>query len=112
MIGDLLTPRKRIQTISALYFGVIVGIFLSNLINDAITPAMQLYLHPKVHMAISSVFMIFMCYISISTLLQTKDEFRFIIPYVEFSKQVKGAPLVLDTTSSSTAGLPISATRG
>jgi uncharacterized protein YacL len=97
--GDLLTPRKRIQTISALYFGVIVGIFLSNLINDAIQPAMQLYLHPKVHMAISSVFMIFMCYICISTLLQTKDDFRFIIPYVEFSKEVKGArPLVLDTS--------------
>lgn len=35
------------------------------------------------------------CYISISTLLQTKDELRFIIPYVEFSRQVKGAkPLV------------------
>jgi len=39
------------------------------------------------------------CYIAISTLLQTKDEFRFIIPYVEFSKQLKGAkPLVLDTS--------------
>jgi uncharacterized protein YacL len=39
------------------------------------------------------------CYICISLLLQTKDEFRFIIPYVEFSKQVKGGkPLVLDTS--------------
>jgi uncharacterized protein YacL len=39
------------------------------------------------------------CYITVSTLLQTKDEFRFIIPYVEFSKQVKGVrPLVLDTS--------------
>ncbi|MBM3996509.1 MAG: TRAM domain-containing protein [Planctomycetes bacterium] len=39
------------------------------------------------------------CYIAISMLLQTKDEFRFIIPYVEFQKQVKGAkPLVLDTS--------------
>src|SRR5207247_2358664 len=39
------------------------------------------------------------CYVSISVLLQTKDEFRFIIPYVEFSKQVKGGkPLVLDTS--------------
>jgi uncharacterized protein YacL len=97
--GDLLTPRKRIQTISALYFGVIVGIFLSDLINSAVQPAMQLYLHPKVHMAISSVFMILLCYICISTLLQTKDDFRFIIPYVEFSREVKGArPLVLDTS--------------
>jgi uncharacterized protein YacL len=39
------------------------------------------------------------CYICISTLMQTKDEFRFIIPYVEFSKQVKGnRPMVLDTS--------------
>jgi uncharacterized protein YacL len=39
------------------------------------------------------------CYVSVSLLLQTKDEFRFIIPYVEFSKQVKGGkPLVLDTS--------------
>src|SRR5207253_1414409 len=37
--------------------------------------------------------------VCVSTLVQTKDEFRFIIPYVEFSKQVKGArPLVLDTS--------------
>ena len=39
------------------------------------------------------------CYLAISTLLQTRDDFRFIIPYVEFSKQVKGnRPLVLDTS--------------
>jgi uncharacterized protein YacL len=43
--------------------------------------------------------MIFLCYICVSTLLQTKDDFRFIIPYMEFSKEVKGArPLVLDTS--------------
>jgi uncharacterized protein YacL len=39
------------------------------------------------------------CYVCISTLLQTKDEFRFIIPYVEFSRQIKGPKaLVLDTS--------------
>ena len=43
--------------------------------------------------------MIFICYVCVSTLLQTKDDFRFIIPYMEFSKEVKGArPLVLDTS--------------
>jgi uncharacterized protein YacL len=32
-------------------------------------------------------------------LLQTKDDFRFISPYVEFSKEVKGLkPIVLDTS--------------
>jgi uncharacterized protein YacL len=99
VIGDLLTPRKRIQTISGIYFGVIVGIFLSNLINDALKPSMELYLNPKVHMMGASFFTLFICYICVSTILQTKDDFRFIIPYMEFSKEIKGArPLVLDTS--------------
>jgi uncharacterized protein YacL len=39
------------------------------------------------------------CYLSISFILQTKDDFRFIIPYVEFSKQTKGArPMLLDSS--------------
>ena len=40
-----------------------------------------------------------LCYVCISLLLQTKDDFRFIIPYVEFAKEVKGLkPYVLDTS--------------
>jgi uncharacterized protein YacL len=39
---------------------------------------------------------VFMC---VSFILQTKDDFRFVIPYVEFSKQTKGArPILLDTS--------------
>ncbi|MFB3891260.1 MAG: PIN/TRAM domain-containing protein [Phycisphaerae bacterium] len=39
---------------------------------------------------------VFMC---VSFVIQTKDDFRFVIPYVEFSKQTKGArPLLLDTS--------------
>jgi len=99
VIGDLLTPRKRIQTISAVYIGLIVGIFLTTLIRDALTPTMQLYLDPRVHQMFVTFVSIFICYVCISTLLQTKDDFRFIIPYVEFSKEIKGArPLVLDTS--------------
>ncbi len=39
------------------------------------------------------------CYIGISVVLQTKDDFRFVIPYVEFTKQLRGAmPTLLDTS--------------
>ena len=39
---------------------------------------------------------VFMC---VSFVMQTKDDFRFVIPYVEFTKQTKGArPLLLDTS--------------
>ncbi len=97
--ADLLTPRKRIQTISAIYIGCIVGIFLSYLLRDPLQPTLQLYLDPRVHSMSLTFLTIFICFICISTLLQTKDDFRFIIPYVEFSKEVKGArPLVLDTS--------------
>ena len=88
---DLVTRRKRIQTISAIYIGFIVGIFLTNLLSSALQPTMQLYLKPSVHNIFLTFLYCFVCYICISTLLQTKDDFRFIIPYVEFSKEVKGA---------------------
>src|SRR3954471_14244921 len=94
---DLLTPRKKIQTISAIYFGVIVGLILSDLVQSAFEPTLVLFMREDVRKAFSGVLMIFICYICVSTLLQTKDDFRFIIPYMEFSKEVKGArPLVLD----------------
>ena len=39
------------------------------------------------------------CYFCISLVLQTKDDFRFIIPYVEFAKQIRGnRPVILDTS--------------
>ncbi len=39
------------------------------------------------------------CYLTISFILQTKDDIRFVIPYVEFSRQAKGGrPLLLDTS--------------
>mgnify|MGYP001768524487 CR=1 FL=1 len=41
----------------------------------------------------------FLSYLCISLLMQTKDDFRFIIPYIEFSKEVKGLkPYLLDTS--------------
>jgi uncharacterized protein YacL len=99
VIADIWTPRKRIQTISAVYIGFIVGLVLSDLLRNSLQPHLELYLNPRVHMMVLSFLTTFICFICISTLLQTKDDFRFIIPYVEFAKEVKGArPLVLDTS--------------
>ena len=39
------------------------------------------------------------CYLSVSFINQTKDDVRFVIPYVEFAKQTKGnRPMLLDTS--------------
>ena len=38
-------------------------------------------------------------YVCVSFVLQTRDDFRFIVPYVEFSKESRGSrPLLLDTS--------------
>ncbi|MDP6636567.1 MAG: PIN/TRAM domain-containing protein [Phycisphaerae bacterium] len=38
-------------------------------------------------------------YVCVSVVLQTRDDFRFIVPYVEFAKESRGArPLLLDTS--------------
>ena len=97
---DIFTPRKRIQTISAIYFGLVVGVFLGYLVHIALEPTITLFIpDPAAERGLTFFITVLICYACVSTLLQTKDDFRFIIPYMEFSKEVKGSrPLVLDTS--------------
>jgi uncharacterized protein YacL len=97
---DIFTPRKRIQTISAVYFGLVVGVFLGYLVHIALEPTISMFFpDPAAERGLTFFITVLICYACVSTLLQTKDDFRFIIPYMEFSKEVKGSrPLVLDTS--------------
>jgi uncharacterized protein YacL len=98
---DVLVRNKQITTISAVYFGLLMGLLLGTLFAMALEPLVSDWAgkNPERVQVLRLLITVVCCYLSISTLLQTKDEFRFIIPYVEFSKQVKGGrPLVLDTS--------------
>jgi len=95
---DMAFPRKKLEAITAVYFGLIVGLFLAYVVRLALTPVL-----PEetghVQMTVQLVLAAVLCYLCISMLLQTKSDFRFIIPYVEFSKDIKGRrPFVLDTS--------------
>jgi uncharacterized protein YacL len=104
VVTDVLVRNKQITTISAVYFGLLMGLLLGTLFSLALEPFIPAEWGPGGHFperakVVRLLLTLVCCYFSISVLLQTKDEFRFIIPYVEFSKQVKGArPLVLDTS--------------
>src|SRR5689334_12830336 len=98
LAADIFMRRKRLDTITAVYFGTVIGLFLAYVFQLALTPILP---NPKSWMADWSRLAIatVVCYSCISILLQTKDDFRFIIPYVEFAKEVKGLkPYVLDTS--------------
>jgi uncharacterized protein YacL len=99
IFSDILVKNKQITTISSIYFGLLLGFLLGNLMWEALQPIFEFYAGQGL-LGLTRIFVIVIaCYISVSVLLQTKEDFRFIIPYVEFSKQIKGAkPLVLDTS--------------
>jgi uncharacterized protein YacL len=100
LLTDVRERQKQITAISAIYFGLLLGLLLGYLFSLVIHPLLlDATGRPQIAALSRVLITVVCCYISISTLLQTKDEFRFIIPYVEFSKQVRGGrPLLLDTS--------------
>ncbi len=94
---DLLIVHKRLDVVTAIYFGLMIGFLLSYLLIMALDPVMQNFPYRGLVVMLTTLTLPYMC---ISLLLQTKDDFRFIIPYVEFSRELKGArPLILDTSA-------------
>lgn len=106
--ADVLLRQKRIDMISSVYFGLIVGLGLTYAVNLALTPLFNMGgqgvgttgIDPEfVKTMLVSFLGMAICYSCISLLWQTRDDFRFVIPYVEFSKDVKGLkPYLLDTS--------------
>ena len=96
VVADIYVPRKQIDTISAVYFGVLIGMLLAYILGIAFAPLLQTLSNPS---AVQLIIALVLCYTCVSVLLQTKDDFRFLIPYVEFVREVKGfKPLILDTS--------------
>ncbi|MEL7497375.1 MAG: PIN domain-containing protein [Planctomycetota bacterium] len=107
--ADVWIKRKRIDMISSVYFGLVVGMFLTYVFSLSMAPIFalkyQLAMFGTVISAeawkslVLSFAGVGLCYGCISLLWQTREDFRFVIPFVEFSKDVKGAkPYVLDTS--------------
>ncbi|OHB66888.1 MAG: hypothetical protein A2Y77_02655 [Planctomycetes bacterium RBG_13_62_9] len=100
---DALTPRRRLGALAGVFFGLIVGLLISVALApvvDMINDSYAIQLIPQTVKSIKWILGICICYLTISIVVRTKDDVRFVIPYVEFAKQTKGArPLVLDTSA-------------
>ena len=96
IILDMAFRRKNISVISAVFFGLIVGLCVTALLGLVV----DMYTtNAAIRMAARAAIATITSYLAISLILQTKDDFRFLIPYVEFAKQQKGGrPLLLDTS--------------
>lgn len=97
IVADVFTRRKQLDTISAVYFGMVIGLFLTYVLKIALSPVLS----PRQPVSTWAPLILGMvlCYACISILMQTKNDFRLIIPYVEFAREIKGLkPYVLDTS--------------
>ncbi|MCY2925498.1 MAG: PIN domain-containing protein, partial [Planctomycetota bacterium] len=102
VLGDILWRRKRLQELSGLFFGLLAGLVIAfiliqviDLVTQAFPKAIDRDALPLVKL-LGGAAAVFLC---VSLVLQTRDVFRFLIPYVEFAKKTKGnRSLVLDTS--------------
>jgi len=115
---DILSPRRKLAIFSGTFLGLVVGLAVAYALSFVTRLLVQQYYHPpdailndaaemRAFVAqretlidyINMLLGVSASYLAISFILQTKDDFRFVIPYVEFSKQTKGArPILLDTS--------------
>ena len=107
---DLFLTRKSLAALSGAFLGLVAGMVFAyglSLIVDLMVAVFWKFQPGEkgyediaaVVSAAKLVLGIVCCYLTISFILQTKDDVRFVIPYVEFSRQTRGTrPLILDTS--------------
>lgn len=100
---DVFLPRKSLAALSGAFLGLLVGMVAAygiGLVLQLMVDALAPHLSGSATVASAKLLIgIPCCYLAISFVLQTKDDIRFVMPYVEFAKQTRGArPLLLDTS--------------
>lgn len=126
IVVEAISSRRPISSISAILFGLLIGFILARFFTEGVflmlgpdaykmvgTEIRQkrdekgnwiIKHEPAVNEqdfrnAVSLGMTCIFCYLGVSIFYQTRDRFRFIIPYVEFRRAEQGPrPLVLDTS--------------
>jgi uncharacterized protein YacL len=102
IFADLLTPRKKVSTLFSIFLGLL-GAMIGTLAFGAVLDLFWTTYEIKDEALISLLKVLIglgLSYLAIATVLQTQDDFRLVIPYVEFVKQIRGPrPMLVDTSA-------------
>ncbi len=98
---DVFTPVKKISTIGGVFLGLLAGMLAAVAFGFVLELVAQTYdLETSRLIGAAKVLTgIAFVYLGITIVLQTQDDFRLLIPYVEFAKQIRGVrPILIDTS--------------
>lgn len=111
VVSEVFFSKSPIAIVSATVFGITIGFLVAWLFTGLIEVVAQPT--PEVLNAIRLILTLVCCYYGITLILQTQDDFRFIVPYVEFSRELRGTrPWLIDTSALVDGRLPDLGTTG
>jgi uncharacterized protein YacL len=104
---DMFYKNKKLTVLSGVLFGLLVGILVSVALGYLLEQVVRILLgveslpatYKTVMEFVRLLMSLIIVYVTVSVVLQTKDDFRFVIPYVEFQRATRGPrPIILDTS--------------
>lgn len=105
LIIDIITPNKRLSAVLGVYLGLVTGLFAAlavSLLIDLIGESWGLKQGDTAKQYLTLLKLVVgitLCYFAISIVFTTKDNLRLVLPYVEFTRKVRGIrPLLVDTS--------------
>lgn len=108
IIADILIRKKKLGVISGLFLGLVAGLIvgyafglLVDLYGLLIPPPKGVTVHAYESLlrGVKVFIGLITCYWGITIVLQTRGDFRFVLPYIEFARQVRGPrTLLLDSS--------------
>jgi uncharacterized protein YacL len=118
---DIFSPRRKVAVFSGVVLGLLIGVVVAYALSFVVKLVVDQVWQPNAKLVLEASgkdyieqyqnqkdFVVNLlnlmigatvCYLSVSFILQTKDDFRFIVPYVEFTRQTRGnRPVLIDTS--------------
>ncbi len=106
ILAEMMSSHADISTLSCVIFGLVLGLVLSilfrpviDLISESFVSVPEEQVDQRFLHFFQLVSAALFCYFGVTILLHTRGQFKFIVPYVEFRREIKDRqPLLLDTS--------------
>jgi uncharacterized protein YacL len=105
LLLDVLTPNKKLTSVVGVYLGICLGLVAAvafGSLIDIVAHAWDIAQGPaQVYLSLTKIIIgIVLCYLATSFVLTTRDDFRLVIPYVQFDRKPdQYAPVLLDSSA-------------